>query len=76
MAEVEFTINVLEPPFNMPELSVISPLNVWVSPVPKCNIPPVPLMVNIVALTLLCKVAVPAVLVILTVPVVTNPDRL
>jgi len=74
VALVELSFNVLEPPFRLPAVRVTSPENVWVNPVPRFNVPPVPLIVNPAPLIEPCMVAVPAVLVMETNPVVVNPE--
>ena len=65
--------NVLEPPLIVPAVLVQVPVNVWVRPAPRLSVPPVPLIVSPPPLTLPVNVAVPAVLVIETVPVVVKP---
>jgi len=70
----ELSLRVLEPPFNVPADRVTSPVNVWFKPAPRFNVPPLPLIVNPAALIEPCMVAVPAVLVMETDPVVVNPE--
>ena len=64
---------VLEPPFNVPAVRVQVPENECVNPDPKFNVPPEPFIVRPAAETLPVNVAVPAVFVIETVPVVVKP---
>lgn len=73
---VRLALMVLEPPFNVPAVSVIAPVKVCVKPVPKFSVPPVPLIVSAAALKLFCNVAVPAVLVMVILPVVVKPAML
>ena len=61
------------PPLRVPLVRVQVPVMVWVRPVPKLRVPPTPLMVRLVALRLPVRVAVPAVLAMVTVPVVEKP---
>ena len=70
---VAFSLRILLPPFNVPAVRVTIPVKVWVSAVPRFKVPPVPLMVSGPPLTLPCKVAVPEVLVNVTLPVVVKP---
>ena len=68
---------VLEPPSRILPVELDHcPVNVWVKPVPKFNVPPLPLKVNPAPPTLPVNVAVPAVLVIETNPVVVKPPIL
>ena len=69
----ELSLSVLVSPFKVPAVSVTSPVNVCVLLVPRSSVPPDPLIVRAAALTLPPNVAVPAVLVMLTLPVVVNP---
>ena len=65
-------LNVLEPPFNVPAVLVQVPVKVCVNEVPRFKVPPVPLIVKPAPFTFPVNVAVPAVLVIDTVPVVVK----
>ncbi len=73
VALVVFTLMILELPFSVPAVRVTLPVNVCV-PEPMSMVPPEPLMVKATPLILPEIVAVPAVLVIDTVPVVVNPE--
>src|ERR1035437_151984 len=68
--------NVLEPPLRVPAVLVHVPVNVWVRPAPRLSVPPMPLIVSPPPFTLPRNVAVSAVLVMDTVPVVVNPAML
>jgi len=68
--------NVLELPRSVPLENVQAPVNVCVNPAPRSRVPPDPLSVNAPPLTLSVSVAVPAVFVIDTAPVVVNPSIL
>jgi hypothetical protein len=71
-----FIFNVLELPRSAPLVLVHVPLNVCVKLVPRSSVPPTPLMVSPAPFTLPVNVAVPAVFVIDTVPVVVKPTML
>lgn len=47
VALVAFSLRMLDPPFSVPAVRVITPVKVWVNPVPRFNVPPVvPLIVR------------------------------
>ena len=71
---VEFSLRMLDPPFNIPEVSVIVPEMVWVNPTPRFRVPPDPIMVRPVEFALPVKVAIPEVFVIETAPRVVKPE--
>ena len=73
VAVVALAFNVLEPPFKVPAVRAISPVNVWVKAVPKLSVPPAPFIVNAPPLTAPVNVAVPAVFNIETFPEVVKP---
>ena len=68
---VPLIFKVLEPPFKVP-LVRVQLVKVCVNPVPRLSVPPAPLIVRPLPPTLPVNVAVPPVLVIVTVPVVVN----
>ena len=70
------TFNVLEPPFNVPLVRVITSEKLCVNPTPRFRVPPVPLIVNLAPFTLPANVAVPPDLVIEILPVVVKPAML
>ena len=72
MALTAFSFKVQLPPFKTPAVRVTIPVNVWVIPIPKFNVPPEPLIVNALPLIFPNIVAVPAVLVNVTFPVVVK----
>ena len=67
-------LRMLDPRFSVPAVLVSVPVNVCVNPAPRFSVPPEPLIVNAPPLTLPVNVAVPAVFVIDTVPVVVKPS--
>ena len=76
VALVAFSLRVLESPFKVPAERDTVPVKVCVNPTPKSSVPPFPNSVNPAAFTLLVNVAVPAVFVITTAPVVVKPAML
>ena len=73
--ELKFvSLRMLLPPLSDPPRKFTSPVNVWVNPAPRFNVPvPEPLIVSGPPFTLPWKVALPADFVKLTVPVVVKP---
>ena len=66
-----------DPPSSVPEVLFQVPVKVWTNPTaPRFRVPPVPLTTRFNPFTLPVKVAVPAVFVIETTPVVVNPSML
>ncbi len=74
--KLELRFSVLDPPLSVPFVLVHIPVNVCVSPAPRFKVPPFPFIVNAPPFTLPINVAVPAVFVIETVPVVVKPSML
>ena len=70
----EFSLRILDPPFNIPEVSVTVPSMVWVNPAPRLRTPPFPFIVSPVPFTLPVRVAAPEVFVIETAPRVVKPE--
>ena len=76
---VAFSFRVLNPPFKVPAVRVITPLKVCDNPVipaSRLSVPPDPLRVSAPPFKLPVKVAVPVVFDIVTVPVVVNAPML
>ena len=69
-------LTMLDPQSRVPLVVVQIPLKVWFKLVPRFNVPPVPFIVRPPAFIGPVMVAVPAVLVIDTVPVVVKPAML
>lgn len=72
VALVAFSFKVLDPPFNVPAVSVTTPEKVCVKPTPKLSVPPEPFIVNAAPLRLPAAIATPEVLDMVTLPVVVN----
>ena len=76
LAQLPATLIVELLPKSVPAVRVTFPVKLCVSPAPKSSVPPVPLIVNPPPFTLPVNVAVPAVFVIETRPVVVKPAML